>query len=297
VTHLGELAAIGTSIGFTIGPTFFALAGRRVGSQVVNRNRLLLASPLLLILHLVLLGRIMPAMDMGAWLWLGSSGVVGLVLGDACLFRSFVLIGPRLTMLLYSTYPMISALLALLFFGEMLRPAQLAAMAATLGGVAWVLTEKQEGPRKGVRLGWTGVLMGLGGATGQALGLILAREGMSAELPALSAHLARTLSAAGTIWVLALLQGQAGRSLVAMRRDLRALGQVGGGTLFGPVLGVWLSLVAIAHAEMGPASTLMALPPIFMLPIGRYVFGERVGPRAIAGTLVAVAGAVTLILI
>lgn len=297
MTQLGELAAIGTSIGFTIGPTFFALAGRRVGSQVVNRTRLLIAAPLLLLLHLVVIGRLLPAMDASSWLWLGGSGIVGLVLGDACLFRAFVLIGPRLAMLLYCTNPLISTILARAFFGEVLRPVQLLAMAATLGGVAWVLTEKRDGSRGGERLGWLGILLGLGGATGQALGLVLARQGMSQGGPALSAHLVRLLAAVVAIWVIALLQGQAGRSLFAMRRDRRALGQVAGGTVFGPILGVWLSLVAITHAELGPASTLMALPPIFMLPVGRYVFGERIGPRAILGTLVAVAGAVTLVLV
>jgi drug/metabolite transporter (DMT)-like permease len=40
----------------------------------------------------------------------------------------------------------------------------------------------------------------------------------------------------------------------------------------------------------------MALPPVFMLPISRFVFNERFGWQAIAGTLVAMAGVAVLFL-
>ncbi len=299
MSHIGELAALGTSLGFTLGPTLFALAGRRVGSQVVNRSRLLLAAPLLVLLHLLMLGRFLPTADTTTWLWLGASGVVGLVLGDACLFRAFVLLGPRLTMLVYSSYPLMATLMALVLFGERLRAPQLLAMLATLAGLAWVIGERvnSRGQEVGTGPSWRGILLAASGAFGQALGLILARQGMAEGFPSISAHLIRMISAAVAIWLLALAQGAARNSLRAIWRDRMALTQVSGGALFGPILGVWLSLIAIIHAEMGPASTLMALPPIFMLPVGRFIFGEAIGPRAIAGTLLAVAGAVALVLI
>jgi drug/metabolite transporter (DMT)-like permease len=49
-------------------------------------------------------------------------------------------------------------------------------------------------------------------------------------------------------------------------------------------------LVAIQNAELGVASTLMALPPLFLLPIGYFVFKERFGWQAILGTIVAMVG-------
>jgi drug/metabolite transporter (DMT)-like permease len=38
------------------------------------------------------------------------------------------------------------------------------------------------------------------------------------------------------------------------------------------------------------ASTLMALPPVFLLPISYVVFKERFGWQTIAGTIVAIVG-------
>jgi drug/metabolite transporter (DMT)-like permease len=39
----------------------------------------------------------------------------------------------------------------------------------------------------------------------------------------------------------------------------------------------------------------MALPPVFLLPVDSIVFKEKIGWQAIAGTAVAIAGAVLLL--
>ena len=81
---IGELAALGTSLCFSFGSTLFTLSGREVGSLLVNRFRLLVALLLVMLLHLVSYGQLIP-LDAGSdrWFWLGVSGFVGLVLGDA----------------------------------------------------------------------------------------------------------------------------------------------------------------------------------------------------------------------
>ena len=45
-----------------------------------------------------------------AWMWLGLSGLVGFTVGDLALFRAFVLIGARRSMLLMSLVPLLSTL-------------------------------------------------------------------------------------------------------------------------------------------------------------------------------------------
>jgi len=69
-----------------------------------------------------------------------------------------------------------------------------------------------------------------------------------------------------------------------------------GGAITGPVTGVWLSLIAVQLTPVGIASTLIAMTPIFLLPISRLVFKERITIRAILGTLVAFAGTALLFL-
>ena len=69
-----------------------------------------------------------------------------------------------------------------------------------------------------------------------------------------------------------------------------------GGSLTGPFIGVWLSLISVQKAPLGIASTLMSLMPIILLPVGYFLFDERIGMRAIGGTVVAFVGTAILFL-
>ena len=92
------------------------------------------------------------------------------------------------------------------------------------------------------------------------------------------------------------LNGRLGRDLNKMR-DRRALGYITSGALVGPVLGVILSLVAISHAHIGVASTLMSLSPVLLLPVARYLYRETITWPAIVGTGIALTGSAMLFFI
>ena len=278
---------------FTATSTLFTFAGRQVGSMVVNRSRLLLAIVFLTIAHLAL-GQPLPVnVEAGRWFWLGISGIVGLVLGDAFLFQAFIWIGPRLSMLMMSLAPILATLLAWLFLSEQLTSQQVLGILITLLGVSWVIRERNGQQEKDLldsRHYLLGILCGLGGATGQAAGLILAKKGLVGDFSALSGTLMRMLAAAVTLWLFTLLRGQARFTLQQLASRPNASLFILGGAFAGPFLGVTLSLLAIQNTQVGIASTLMALPPVFLLPVGYFVFKERFGWQAITGTALAMAG-------
>ncbi len=296
---MGEMAALATSFFWSLTSIQFTLAGRRIGSQAVNRLRLVLALCYLSLAHWLLYGEVWPLhAEPFRWGWLGLSGAVGLVLGDASLFQAFVLIGPRRAMLLMTLVPVISALLAWGWLGETLQWVEIGAVLLTVGGVAWVVSERwtaQQAASGGEKSYALGVLLGLGGAVGQSLGLVASKQGLVGNFPSLSATLIRMLVATALIWLLALLRGQAGATLRALQDKKSGL-SVAGGALTGPFLGVWLSMVAVQNAQVGIASALMALSPIVLIPLERWIFHEQITPRAVVGTVVALAGA-TLILV
>jgi len=86
-------------------------------------------------------------------------------------------------------------------------------------------------------------------------------------------------------------------STVKKLKDRKAALTMYGGAFFGPFLGVWLSLVAVQYAYIGIASTLMALPPIILIPLSRRVFKEKISLSAILGSIVAVVGVALIFLI
>jgi drug/metabolite transporter (DMT)-like permease len=297
---MGAAAALFTAFCWAFTSLFFAAAGKQVGSVTVNRMRLLLVIIPLSITHLISQGRLLPLdAEPHRWLWLGLSGIVGLVLGDALLFQAFVQIGARLSMLMMACVPVISTLFAWIFLGEKLSPIEISGIALTVTGISIVVLERGNGgPTQTDRRKYLiGVLYGLGGAFGQAVGLVLAKQGLEGNYPALSGVMIRMIVAVAVLWTTALVTRQAGPTLNKVIQNPKVLRPILSGTIVGPYLGVWASLVAVQLTFVGIASTLMATTPIIMLPLARWLYKENISPRAIAGTLLSVAGVSILFLL
>jgi drug/metabolite transporter (DMT)-like permease len=293
--HLGELAALGTAVCWALGSLAFTRAGRRIGSLPLNVIRLALALAFAALAGLVLHGRALPT-DATAeqWWWLGLSGFVGYFLGDLCQFRAFIEIGPRLTLLIMALAPPLTAVIDWLALGQRLGPLSALGMAITLTGVAWVLSERtpagaDPGPAS-PRL--RGILLGLGGALGQAVGLVLSKRGMVGYQPLPGAQIRMIC---GLVCFVALVLATAAvPRLRAGLRDRQALGYATVGALLGPFLGVSLALFALQRTSAGVAASLLSTSPIFIIPLASRLEGERVGVRGLLGAVVAVAGVVLL---
>ena len=275
---MGEIAALATAIFWALSSVFFTLAGKSVGAVIVNRIRLVIAVILVLLAHWVLVGSLIPLhASLDRWLWLGLSGFIGLVLGDTLLFQAYVFVGNRLGTLLLSLAPVFGALIALVFLKEELSLPQVSGIVITILGIMIVVLERRNGKetRESSRHFFLGILCGLGGGLGQAVGLVLAKKGLSGDFPALSGVAIRMIVSMIVIWALAFAQGHVRRTIAALR-NLPALQTIALGSLVGPFLGVWLSLIAVQATFVGVASTLNSLTPIFVLPMAKWGF-KRAG--------------------
>jgi len=300
IPYLGEAVSLLTAVCWSTNAVLFAKAGQRVGSPTVNVARLGIAFAAMLLLHTVLYGAPFP-FDAGPvrLAWLAASGLIGFALGDALLFEALVLLGPRLAMLIMTLWPVFAAVMAWAFLGQTMGPLKVLAMLITLGGIALVVGEKggtsaDSGKPKRFALG---ILLALGGALGQAVGFIFSKFGMAGGLGAISANVVRV--AAGLLALVAwqVLRGDLGANLRKLS-DRRAAWFIAIGAIFGPVIGVVLSLFAIDHARyLGVASTLMSLSPVILLPVAVIMDKEKVSLQAIAGTIVSIAGATALFLL
>ena len=298
VHYLGEFAALGTALCWTISVLSFESAGRRIGSMSVNLIRLVMAWVLFAIYGLAVRGLPVPThMPQQAWVWLCLSGLVGFFLGDLCLFRALVVIGPRLSTLVMSLAPPMTALMGWLALGERLTVWNWLGMAVTLAGVAWVVTERKArrpGPRRRRAMAW-GLVLAFGGAVGQAGGLVLAGVGLAGGGdPFAAAHIRVTSGAVGFA-VLFVFLGWYPRVWRATRQG-RAMALSGLGALMGPFLGVSLLLLSIKYIPTGLAQTFVATIPVMILPFVIVLYKERVTARAAAGAALAVFGVVMLFL-
>ena len=298
MNFIGELAALATSFFFAMTALIFTSTGRMVGSQVTNRMRLTFALIYLFVLNIILFREPLPfSAGSSRWIWLSLSGIIGLSLGDAFLFQSFLWVGPRLGTLLLSLAPIFGSILAWIFFGEILTALQITGIVLALAGIAWVVTSHQEPPNTPHGHTRRGVIFGVLAGLGQAVGLVLSKQGMLGDFSVFQANAIRMLAAVIFTWVLTTFEGKVPATFTALREKPQVLGLLALGALLGPVLGVLSSLFAVQHAEIGVASTLMALPPVIILPISYFVFKEKIGWQAVLGTVLAIAGVAILFLV
>lgn len=294
---MGEIISLLTSFFWAGTSSAFTVSSGIAGHRVVNRTRLLFAVPLLTLTHLAVMGTLIPV-DAGwqRWGWLALSGVIGLIMGDHFLLKSFSTLGSHLGMLVFSSSPLMSALFAWLAFGEKLSVQDLLGIGLTVGGIVLVVWEKNEGSRtvddraKLVK----GAGAALLAAAGQAMGLILAKKGMQGDFSAFSAVVIRMLAAVAVIWIAALLKRQARETLAFLGRN-RYTYFLLIGTFLGPYIGVWFSLLGVQLTEnVGVASALMSLAPVILLPVERFYFRNPITRSAVLGTLMATAGVILL---
>ncbi len=292
-SSIGEIAALATACCWVVTSIAFAQAGGRIGSFSVNLIRLVLAFPMLCVTTYLIRGMALPTdASLSQWGWLSLSGIVGFVFGDMCLFQAFVLIGPRLSSLIMSTAPLMTALIGYWILGEGLGWLAAIGMFLTIAGVLWAVLDSTKVTEKGREKRSLGIVLALGGALGQAAGLVLSKHGMG-EYDAF---------AATQIRVLASLLGWFGVFFVTRRfsqikralADRIAMKATTFGAFFGPVVGVGLSLFAVQHANTGVAASIMSTTPVLLIPISIYMFKEKVGWGGIVGSLLAVAGVAVL---
>ena len=311
--YAGQLAALGTAVCWAAGSNFFAAAAARMGAAVLNRLRISVACVFLAIALTVTHGAPYPFWASPRQIViLALSGLIGFVFGDGWYFKALVILGPGRASLLASTAPLFTALIAWPLLHEKLGAMAISGMVLTLGGVAFVMSERagaSAGAGSGASSGASsdarpphaegsvtlGIIAGLLAALGQAGGYVLSKSALQSGIDPLSATVIRVSSAAAGIWLLTAVQGAVPQTVGALR-DRRASAFMVAGAFFGPFLGVTLSLTAIHYIATGVAASITAIYPLLTLAISARFHGERLTLRTAIGAGIAIAGVVVLFL-
>ena len=295
-SHLGETAALITAFCWTFNGLLFEAAGKKVGSVSVNYLRLFIAFALLSITTYITRGIALPIdATPHNWFWLLMSGLVGFVLGDIFLFQAYVEIGSRISLLIMSATPPITAVLGFLIMGERISPLGLFGMFTTLGGISLVILSKNplknkvqlNRPRKSV-------IFACIGALGQALGLILSKLGMG-SYNAWAATQIRLIAAFIAFTVIITLRAK-WPEIRAAFNNKKAIRQIALGAIFGPFIGVSFSLLAVQHTETGIVSSITSISPVLIIPFSILMFKEKVLLKEIIGAFISIVGVILLFL-
>ncbi len=295
--YTGEIFAVATSFMWVISALAFESGGKKIGSLPLNFIRLIFALFFISIYSYITRGLPFATdADLNTWMWLILSGIVGLVIGDLMLFKAYILIGSRVSMLILSLVPPITAFLGWIMLGETLKNIQIFAMLITLVGISIVLLsrrpDKQEKDKntdqKESSKNIIGYLLAFGGAVGQAGGLVLSKKGMG-EYDAFAATQIRII--AGIVgFALILSFAKLWKKTFNGMKNIPAMKSIALGSLAGPFLGVSFSLIAIKFTETGVAATLSSLAPVVIILPAIILFKEKVRLMEIIGAIISVVG-------
>lgn len=304
MVYLGEVISLGVAVSWTITALFAEVASKRLGALQLNVIRMLLSLVMLGGTLWWFTGSFLPLhADASTWFWLSLSGFVGYLLGDYCLFNSYILIGSRFGQLFMTLAPPTAAITAWMVLDETLSLQALLGMIVTLTGISISILNKGSSHKLSLKLPFKGVLFGIGAGIGQGVGLVLSKVGMNHYeasiplecelvmdmLPFASTFMRAVTGAIGFLLVM-MLQKQ----LFTLKKtvgDGKGMGAAIGATITGPFIGVAFSLMAVQYTEAGIASTLMALTPILILWPSHLFFGQQITFKEVIGACISVFGA------
>jgi drug/metabolite transporter (DMT)-like permease len=300
------LAALATTLLFAASAICGYRAARHVGGLEANFWRITLAT-----IFLTIWAFTFGSGFAGAPGWFVLSGFFGIGLGDSAYYQALPRLGSRRTVLLTQCLiAPFAALLEWLWLGTKLNGQQAVCVAVILAGVVIALAPDDH--QKISSRNWKiGILACVLAALGGALGSVVIRKGYAALA---AAHLSVD---AGTTGYQRVVGGMVLPTLAMFLFKGRSAGvhgsmfaaktwQVSGqkwrliwpwvlaNALAGQTLGVTCMQWALKTTQAGIVAAIIATSPIVLLPMTRWVEGEKIGFRALLGAIVAVAGVIGL---
>jgi len=291
MSYIGEIAAFGTAICWTLSALFFEQGTKRIGVLGVNFYKVVFAFVFLTITAWIVKGKPFP-IDAGPheWFFLTVSGFIGFVITDIFLFTAYKTIGSRMATLFLAISPAFTALLGYVFLNEVLSVKALLAMALVASGIILAVLSRERIQMSSVAktLSIRGYIFAFLSSIGQSVGMIFTRQGVK-NYDAISGTQIRVMSAIVGFALVSLIF-ERGKSVTQSPKDSQGMRFTFIGSIFGPFLGVALSLFAMQHTKTGIVSTLIGLTPILIIPPAVLILKQRVKLFEVVGAVIAVAG-------
>lgn len=306
--YTGELISICVAVSWTACAMFAEVASKRMGSLPFNVVRMSMSLLMLAGVMWWFTGTPYPSgADSETWMWLSLSGFVGYVLGDFCLFNSYILIGSRYGQLLMTLAPPAAALFGWILMGQHMSAIALLGMCITILGIGTAIYRPKR-KHNNEPLSPRGILFGIGAAMGQGIGLVLSAKGLM-HYEQLAEGGGVTLLHGATAAIILPFAATAMRAITgligfsiwtALKRQLpdlkrgisnpRTMLFALGATITGPFIGVSLSLMATLYTSIGIAQTIMAMTPVLIILPTYLFFHQRIRLREIIGAIISVCG-------
>ncbi|SNB47722.1 DMT family transporter [Geobacter sp. DSM 9736] len=285
---IGIAAALLSAAAWAAGAILYQKFGRHISSAGMNLTKGVIN---LLLLSIVVLLSGYQSMDPVSFSLLGISGILGIAIGDTLFFEALQKVGAPVLVLLSLLGQVLTVLFAVAFLGEQLTPLMWSGVFLVAGGITFVVFTRISGSSE-KRTTRAGFICGLGAVLCMSASVIVAKKGL-AEVSAVQGTFVRMLWGTMGLVIWGGIRGRLG-AWVAPFREASTMKHFFLLVSFISFGGFWLFHVAIKYTEVSVANTLSSTEPLFVIPLAAIFLKERTSGKALAGTLVAMAGILLL---
>ena len=291
-----DLMALGAAACWAVGSILSVSPSRYLGAFAFTRWRMLMVA--LMLWAVTLVTGNWRSLPLDSWGVMAASGLIGIFVGDTALFAAMNRLGPRRSGVLFATHAVFSALLGFWLLGERMN-AQ-----AAWGGVltmAGVMIAILLGRNKEDEHAWeadrghvgAGVALGLLAALCQALGSLIVKPAMGADVDPIAASAVRVSVACSAHFVLLLAGFPSARAQQAPTRRVLAQTALNGFIAMG--VGMTLILLALKMGDVGMVAILSSVSPVLVLPLLWLRLGRAPAIGAWLGASLTVIGTVLIL--
>lgn len=301
----GYLAALGTLFAWTISTFVLAKLSRLVDPHSLNKAALFFSIFLLGILVCILDGlapwELFSLPSRSSWTWLGISGILGKSVGDYCAFCALRILGARRRSMITTLGPGFTWLSGLLILNEEMNWVGLLAMLATLIFLILLInssSEKKEIQNENYGLPLQGLLFGIAGAALTGLAFILSKKTFVEQQNNISAFHGtwiRIITAFVAILIFDLVRNKQGNFIRQFVFDKQKASLLFIGILFGAVLGLSFSLIAITSMNAAVAYTIFSLLPVPVILVSVIVYKKKISLQSWIYSILSIAGVLVMI--
>ncbi len=301
----GYLAALGTLFAWTISNFVLAKLTRLVEPSILNRAALFF-SIFLLGLLVCIVDELAPWQlftlpNSSNWLWLGLSGILGKSIGDYCGFCSMRILGVRRRSMISTLGPGFTWLFGLIILNEKMNWVGVAAMLLTIISILLLInssTEKEEVKKEKFGLPLPGLLFGIAAAALTGLAFILSKKTFietGREISEFHGTWIRIVVAFLTIMLVDTVRNKHTDFIKQFFFNKQKGTLLFFVILFGAVLGLSFSLIAITRMNAAAAYTIFSMLPVSVILVSVIVYKKKISLQSWLYSILAIAGVMVLV--
>ena len=292
---LGQALALITAACWACNSVAYRYLGQKMDSSFLAHVRMWMAVPIILSISLAANGGFPSGVSTRTIIFLLLSGFFGYFVTDMLMFKAYIYLGARESLVILNLAPVASAIMSWFLFAEKLSILQISAVLMTISGIIIMVLGEAKGAKdnKDKSKAKLGIALAIFGALFQAVSYILAKYALN-DIDALSSNMMRNVGGLIAFIIYGLLFQRSFFKDMKVFKDKKLIYILLISVIIGPVGGMTCQMQAMNLAPVGIVTAISQVSPVLLLPVDKFILKKKLTLSSIAGTIISILGVALL---